>query len=326
MANTGTFRSAINGFNRQDVLDYLESASQRYELLKKERNELDRIRTEQQARLKELDAVQEEADAAREQAARETAEALEQLQASQAECESLRAALEDMTAQRDAALARPAEDPAVAEALRGEIETLKSELAQLKESQADTLSKAAEYDSMRDRIATLELNASRRAAEIEQTAQTEAQALLLRMEEKAREIKARAEQEAEAILSKAKQEDAEFGARREESFRSFRESLLGAATDTETSTGLLSRELESLSGKMKGIISALTETARRFAASSAPDAGEADAEAESAAEDCCGGDAPAAAACSCGQETGAEEPCCSEGTDDNAAGEHQCHE
>ena len=57
MANTGTFRSAINGFNRQDVMDYLESASQRYEALKKERNELDRMRTEQQARVKELESI-----------------------------------------------------------------------------------------------------------------------------------------------------------------------------------------------------------------------------------------------------------------------------
>ena len=100
MANTGTFRSAINGFNRQDVMDYLESASQRYETLKKERNELDRMRAEQLNRVKELEGVQEEAAAIKEQAAQEVAEALEQLRVKEEECESLRASLESVTAER----------------------------------------------------------------------------------------------------------------------------------------------------------------------------------------------------------------------------------
>ena len=167
MANTGTFRSAINGFNRQDVMDYLESASQRYEALKKERNELDRMRTEQQARVKELESIQEEAADIKEQAAQETAEALAQLRAKEEECESLRASLEAVTRERDDALARPTEDPAVAEALRSEVSALQARLAEIEAKQAETVRKAEEYDSMRDRIATLELNASRRAADIE---------------------------------------------------------------------------------------------------------------------------------------------------------------
>lgn len=270
MANTGTFRSAINGFNRQDVMDYLESASQRYELLKKERNELDRIRTEQQARVKELEAVQDEAAALKEQAAQEAADAMEQLRAKEAECASLQASLEEITAERDAAVAKPAEDPAIAEGLRREIAALKAQLADMEAKQADTIRKAAEYDSMRDRIANLELNAVRRAADIEETARGEAQAVVEQAQQQARELLAKAQQDADDLLSKAKAEQAEFLLRKEENYRSFRESLQGAAQETEASTGLISGELQRLSEKLNGIVGALTDTSRRFDISEPP--------------------------------------------------------
>ena len=253
MANTGTFRSAINGFNRQDVMDYLESASQRYEALKKERNELDRMRTEQQARVKELEGIQEEAAAIKEQAAQETAEALAQLRAKEEECESLRASLEAVTRERDDALARPTEDPAVAEALRSEVSALQARLAEIEAKQAETVRKAEEYDSMRDRIATLELNASRRAADIEEAARSEARSLL-----------EQAEQQAGELLDRTRQENEEFLAQRDENYRIFRENLQGAAAETEASTGFISEELQRLGDKLKGIVSSLTDTSRRF--------------------------------------------------------------
>ena len=264
MANTGTFRSAINGFNRQDVMDYLESASQRYEALKKERNELDRMRTEQQARVKELEGIQEEAAAIKEQAAQETAEALAQLRAKEEECESLRASLEAVTRERDDALARPTEDPAVAEALRSEVSALKARLAEIEAKQAETVRKAEEYDSMRDRIATLELNASRRAADIEEAARSEARALLEQAEQQAGELRAKAEQDAADLLDRTRQENEEFLAQRDENYRLFRENLRGAAAETEASTGFISEELQRLGDKLKGIVSSLTDTSRRF--------------------------------------------------------------
>ena len=264
MANTGTFRSAINGFNRQDVMDYLESASQRYEALKKERNELDRMRTEQQARVKELEGIQEEAVAIKEQAAQETAEALAQLRAKEEECESLRASLEAVTRERDDALARPTEDPAVAEALRSEVSTLQARLAEIEAKQAETVRKAEEYDSMRDRIATLELNASRRAADIEEAARSEARALLEQAEQQAGELRAKAEQDAADLLDRTRQENQEFLAQRDENYRLFRENLQGAAAETEASTGFISEELQRLGDKLKGIVSSLTDTSRRF--------------------------------------------------------------
>ena len=270
MANTGTFRSAINGFNRQDVMDYLESASQRYELLKKERNELDRIRTEQQARLKELEAVQDEAAALKEQAAQEVADAMEQLRAKEEECDALRASLEEITAERDAAIAKPAEDPAITAGLRSEIAALKAQLADMDAKQADTIRKAEEYDSMRDRIANLELNAVRRAADIEETARGEARAMVEHAEQQARELLAKAQQDADDLLSKAKAEQAEFLLEKEENYRSFRESLQGAAQETEASTGLLTGELQRLGEKLKGIVGALKDTSRRFDISEPP--------------------------------------------------------
>lgn len=264
MANTGTFRSAINGFNRQDVMDYLESASQRYEALKKERNELDRMRTEQQARVKELEGIQEEAAAIKEQAAQETAEALAQLRAKEEECESLRASLEAVTRERDDALARPTEDPAVAEALRSEVSALQARLAEIEAKQAETVRKAEEYDSMRDRIANLELNASRRAADIEEAARSEARALLEQAEQQAGELRAKAEQDAADLLDRTRQENQEFLAQRDENYRLFRENLQGAAAETEASTGFISEELQRLGDKLKGIVSSLTDTSRRF--------------------------------------------------------------
>ena len=248
MANTGTFRSAINGFNRQDVMDYLESASQRYEALKKERNELDRMRTEQQARVKELEGIQEEAAAIKEQAAQE----------------SLRASLEAVTRERDDALARPTEDPAVAEALRSEVSALQARLAEIEAKQAETVRKAEEYDSMRDRIATLELNASRRAADIEEAARSEARSLIEQAEQQAGDLRAKAEQDAADLLDRTRQENEEFLAQRDENYRLFRENLQGAAAETEASTGFISEELQRLGDKLKGIVSSLTDTSRRF--------------------------------------------------------------
>ncbi len=307
MANTGTFRSAINGFNRQDVMDYLESASQRYETLKKERNELDRMRVESQARVKELEEQQEEAAAIREQASQEVSAALEQLRTKEEECETLRASLEEMAAERDAALARPAEDPAVAESLRSEVSELKARLAALEASRAETLRKAQEYDSMRDRIATLELNASRRAADIEDAARSEARAIVEQAEQQARDRIVQAQQEADALLARARQDEADFLVKREENYRSFRDSLQGAAQETEASSARLSEELQRLGEKLQGITAALTDTALRF-----EPAGEAEA-----AEACC--DAP------CCEEADAAEP---ESQPEPADGEeiHHCHE
>ncbi len=273
MGNTGTFRSAINGFNRQDVMDYLESASQRYESLKKEKAELERIRTEQQALVSELEALHKESSARNEEDAQEIARLQEQLKAREEECRLLRDSVAELEAEKEAAAAVPAVDPAVAEALRAELAAVKDELAQCRTREAEAARKAEEYDGMKERIATLELNASRRAADIEQTAKTEAGDLLNRTEQQARELLAKAEREAEALVEKARRKETELGLRRAENSRKFRESLQSAAKDTEAGAGQISGELERLSEKLKGIVSSLTGTARRFDLSEEPEAG-----------------------------------------------------
>ncbi len=298
MAVNGTFRSAINGFNRQDVMDYLESASQRYEALKKERTDLERIRTEQLEKQKELEAAQEEAAAQKEQAVQALDEAQEQLRACQDECETLRVSLEEVTAARDDAQSKvnavlaqlraaeetnarltqsleeskaaPKEDPAEAAALRAEADQLRSQLNEMESRQAETLKKANEYDTVRERIATLELNAVRRAADIEDTARAEAHALIEQAEQQAREIRENAQRDAEALLQQTREEEADFLSQREEIHRSFRESLRGAAQETDASAALLSTELQRLNEKLKGISEALTETALRFEPAEAP--------------------------------------------------------
>ena len=103
MGNTGTFRSAINGFNRQDVMDYLESASQRYEALKKEKTELERIRTEQQALVSELEALHKESAARNDADAQEIARLQEQLKALEEECRLLRDSVAELEAEKEAA-------------------------------------------------------------------------------------------------------------------------------------------------------------------------------------------------------------------------------
>ena len=211
----------------------------------------------------------------------------------------------------------------MAEALRSEISALKARLAEIEASQAETIKKAQEYDSMRDRIATLELNASRRAADIEEAARGEARSLIEQAEQQARELKAKAEQDAEALLLKAKQDEADFLVQREENYRSFRESLQGAAQETEAGAGLISGELQRLGEKLKGIIGALSDTALRFAPKPAAEAEEekccCEAE-ESKGECCCEAEGEQAESC--------EAECCESVSSDQTPGEeiHRCHE
>ena len=137
---------------------------------------------------------------------------------------------------------------------------------------------------MRERIATLELNASRRAADIEDAARSEARSLIEQAEQQAKELTAKAQQDAESLLGKAREEDAAFHVQRKESFRSFRDSLQGAARETEAGAGRISDELQRLGEKLKEIVGSLTDTSRRFEPEEAP------AESE---EPCCAEEASA---------------------------------
>lgn len=143
MSNTTTFRTALNGFNRQDVADYLESAAERFHTLKDEKNAL-------------------EAKCAK-------------LESASADCETLRGQL----ARSEAELAEVRDSE---KRLLAQIEALKAENGRLSESlksaesrSAESAAKADEYDTMCARLAALEVDASRRAVEIERNAEAQAE-------------------------------------------------------------------------------------------------------------------------------------------------------
>lgn len=157
MAMTGTFRTALNGFNRQDVAAYLESAAARYTALKEENNQL-------------------------RQKCAELEEKLGAAENAQSEPEPAANAAQSPAVPSGGQTAQNAEETA---ALTAELNAMKAENAELllraeiaEEQITRNADKVAEYDALRERLSTLELEASRRALEIERSA--EAQALELR--------------------------------------------------------------------------------------------------------------------------------------------------
>ena len=147
-----TFRTAaIGGFNRQDVLNYIEtsakSSTEKLEGLKKENDALRK-------------SGEEAASAAK--AAGERADALEK------ENQRLTAELEE----KSAALTEKAEALAKEKA---ESEAIAAELGELKAKTAKLESAAEAYAELKDRTGTIELEAHQRAMLIEHAAEENAQ-------------------------------------------------------------------------------------------------------------------------------------------------------
>ena len=277
MANDGSFRSALNGFNRQDVTDYLESASARYNALKKERGDLEKLYKEQLARVKELEAADAERETAlaalREEL--ETANAArcaleEELLTAQSGREALEAQLSDARSALDAAKASLAEAAKREAASSAESDEMKALRVKLEE----TGSKAAEYDL---RLATLELDASRRAAEIERTAREEVEdhrCRILAEAETAKEtalleadaIRSQARKDAEALRLQAEEQAAALAAKCGEASRSVRGTFLQAARDTGAEAERLRGEAEQFVLRMREFAASMESTAERFAA------------------------------------------------------------
>lgn len=153
MSDTGThFRTvALGGFHKQDVLDYITAAS--------------RENQEQSAGLKQ----------AAEQARQERAEMAGKLEAAEAgrkqnaaECERLSGIL----AQRTTALEQAERDLA---ALKAEHEELLTRVAGLEEKLPHLEAGCAAYDALKDRMATIELEAHRKAKETMEQAERDAE-------------------------------------------------------------------------------------------------------------------------------------------------------
>ena len=100
--------------------------------------------------------------------------------------------------------------------------------------------------------------------DIEEAARSEARSLLEQAEQQVKELRSKAEQDAADLLDRTRQENEEFLAQRDENYRVFRENLRGTAAETEASTGFISEELQRLGDTLKGIVSSLTDTSRRF--------------------------------------------------------------
>ena len=212
------FRSALSGFNRQDVMAYIERTQKQAE----------EAAAGLEARLAEL-----------EQAA---AGAREELTACQEEREDLRRQLEDMTLRynhaknnwdaqseaKDSFRRDVAQRDQTVRELTGENQRLFRQVQDL-ESQMDALRREKE------KLTQLELDAHRRSDEVLSKAQAEAQALLEQAEAQARRTEEAAQARAQALLAEAEGRIGETAAQCGQVFASF-----------ETITGHLTAELRKL--------------------------------------------------------------------------------
>ena len=218
MSETGSsFRTAVvGGFNRQDVLNYIEqssrAAAERCAALQKETEEV----------RKALSTAQADAAKARE---REAALALENER------------LSKTLAEKSAALSRTqsdlAREQAELAAVREELEALKARTEQMSQG-------AAAYAELKDRTATIELEAHQRARAIENQAEERAKKVRLAAEQILYKVQAgygRLRSDVDATIAHAsgelgradkalesvRQEFAEHDAELEKLLRSYRE-------------------------------------------------------------------------------------------------------
>lgn len=152
MSNTGNcFRTvAFGGFHKQDVLDYITSVSK-----------------EQQDRLADLKEKAESAQREKEELTKKAESAEEARKKSAEECERLNAEL----IERTAALEQAERE---LNALKAEHEKTAARLAELEEKLPRLEGDAAAYADLKDRTATIELEAHRKAQETVEQAKAQA--------------------------------------------------------------------------------------------------------------------------------------------------------
>lgn len=227
MANIGTFRTALNGFNRQDVTSYLEAQAARINTMKEENREL-AMRV--QSLRGELDTARGEAAAA----------------AGERDAEKARAA-EAQQALQDRVAALEAETEALKNSLteaENEAAGLRTALTEARDMLAATDDKATAYDTLRERLSALEVNASRRAVEIERNAETAAL----------------------EVRKASEKADAEARMHREELNREFRGRLQRASVDTTLIAKLINGELTRLNDQLAAVTDSLESAANIFSA------------------------------------------------------------
>ena len=154
------FRSAMmGGFNRQDVLTYIETS------VKNHTEEMNQLR-------EELERVRQEGEDALDRARKEGNAALERAEAAEAQVEQL--------APRAAQMEK---STAELEAKRSALAAAERELKELRAKLAELAPKAEAYDAVKDRTAGIELEAHQRAKAVVDEAKRNAEAIRLQTEQ-----------------------------------------------------------------------------------------------------------------------------------------------
>lgn len=191
------FRSAIfGGFNREDVLHYIEQTDTKYYT---ETAELRRQLTEAQAAMEELRAQNEKLTA-------KNAELLERLGEMTLDTDKIRAQLDQIESGFSLQATEIEAQNARAAQLAAENDRLTSENAKLS-------AKCGEYDATKEKIAEMELSAYRRAKQIEEDAKIELQKLRRKSLETIEQVRRQLDTTKEnyrTVLARNQQESAEM--------------------------------------------------------------------------------------------------------------------
>ena len=193
---TRGFRSAIfGGFNREDVMHYIEETDTKYYT---ETAELRSQLTEAQSAMNEL-RTQNEALTAK------NAELLERLGEMTLDTDKIRAQLDQIESGFSLQATEIEAQNARAAQLAAENDRLTSENAKLS-------AKCGEYDATREKIAEMELSAYRRAKQIEEDAKVELQKLRRKSMETIEQVRRQLEEDypLAAVLARNQQESAEM--------------------------------------------------------------------------------------------------------------------
>ena len=160
------FRSAVfGGFNRQDVLAYLETTSK----------DAAQRQADLEKRLDEAEATTAKQDA-------QLSEQAEQLSRLTQENDELRAQLEQANLALSSSRTQCSQQSGQLEAVRQELEAVRQELEAARQRAADLEPDAAAYSAVKERTAGVELEAHRRAQAIQDEAQRQAAQLHRRTE------------------------------------------------------------------------------------------------------------------------------------------------
>ncbi len=191
------FRSAVfGGFNRADVLQYIEDTDTKYFT---ETAELRRQLTEAQAALEELRTQNEQLTA-------KNAELLERLGEMTLDTDKIRAQMDQIESGFSLQTAEIEAQNARAESLAAENDRLTAENAKLS-------AKCGEYDATKEKIAEMELSAYRRAKQIEEDAKIELQKLHRKSMETIEQVRRQLDTTKEnyrTVLARNQQESAEM--------------------------------------------------------------------------------------------------------------------